>query len=767
MLDVVVLPCVPVTAIVGRSRVSSPSRSARCSSRSRARGDGPLRVVRRDRARDDDLGAGGDVGRVVAGGRLDARPRAAGGVGRAGRAVGAGDAARRARARRARARSCPAPPIPTKCSRRPVQGSLTAPGSLAPAVSPRARAGQNPRAMAADRIERVAREVFGFDALRAGPARGDRGGARRPRRARRHVDRLGQVGDLPDRRAAAARRHRRRLAADRPPARAGRGLRRSARPAARRSSTRRSPAAERAPRRSPSWPRTRSSSSSSPPSSSPTPTVLDELAVAEPSLLVVDEAHCISEWGHDFRPDYLRLGAAAEALGRPAVLALTATAAPPVREEIVERLGLRDPAVLVRGFDRPNIRLAVERHHGRGAQAAGAARARSRPPTPPGIVYVATRRGGRGARGVARATDGLRAAAYHAGMRAGERDAPGALHGRRARRRSSPRPRSAWASTRPNVRWVVHAEISESLDAYYQEIGRAGRDGEPAEAVLFYRPEDLGLRRFFAGGGRSTSPRSRTVLEAVGDAAAGRAGRAAGGDRAEPDASWPPRSRGSRRRARSRCCPDGEVAPRRTRRRAARRSRRPPRRRSNRREFDRSRVDMMRAYAETDRLPPRLRPLLLRRAVRSRRAATATTADAGRGDRGARRRARSRSARGSPTTTGARAWSSATRTRRSSSCSTRSATGRSRSTSCSSARSCAPPELPGAAGAVAAAAARRPCSCASIPPPAVRRSVNVGRRRRTSRVIVVAGVAAASTVSAAVAWPSAGSIGASCAFVAS
>src|ERR687889_1012427 len=85
--------------------------------------------------------------------------------------------------------------------------------------------------------------------------------------------------------------------------------------------------------------------------------VLDELATAEPSLVVVDEAHAISEWGHDFRPDYLRLGAAAEALGRPTILALTATAAPPVRDEIAERLGLRAPVVIVRGFDRPNIRL--------------------------------------------------------------------------------------------------------------------------------------------------------------------------------------------------------------------------------------------------------------------------------------------------------------------------------------------------------------------------------------------------------------------------
>ena len=106
------------------------------------------------------------------------------------------------------------------------------------------------------------------------------------------------------------------------------------------------------------------------------PDVLDELAVAQPSLLVVDEAHCISEWGHDFRPDYLRLGAVAEALGRPRVLALTATAAPPVREEIVERLGLREP-----GDRDPRLRPAEPAARGRapprrGAQAAGPARAR-------------------------------------------------------------------------------------------------------------------------------------------------------------------------------------------------------------------------------------------------------------------------------------------------------------------------------------------------------------------------------------------------------
>ena len=148
--------------------------------------------------------------------------------------------------------------------------------------------------------------------------------------------------------------------------------------------------------------------------------VLGELAAAEPSLLVVDEAHCISEWGHDFRPEYLRLGAAAEALGRPPVLALTATAAPPVREEIAERLGLREPEVLVRGFDRPNIRLDVRRFQD-GDRKLRALRDHIAAATPPGIVYVATRRAARELAG-ALCDDGLRAASYHAGMRAGERD---------------------------------------------------------------------------------------------------------------------------------------------------------------------------------------------------------------------------------------------------------------------------------------------------------------------------------------------------------
>src|SRR5262249_58331319 len=118
---------------------------------------------------------------------------------------------------------------------------------------------------------------------------------------------------------------------------------------------------------------------------------LKKLREAKPKLLVVDEAHSISEWGHDFRPEYLRLGSVAEMLGDPTTLALTATAAPPVRAEIVERLGLRDPVEIVRGFDRPNIHLAVVQHHDEKQKlrvlvesvAAGER---------PAIVYPATRR---------------------------------------------------------------------------------------------------------------------------------------------------------------------------------------------------------------------------------------------------------------------------------------------------------------------------------------------------------------------------------------
>src|SRR4051794_12114116 len=226
---------------------------------------------------------------------------------------------------------------------------------------------------------------------------------------------------------------------------------------------------------------------------------VERLAEANVSLLVVDEAHCISEWGHDFRPAYLGIGPAAERIGSPTVLALTATASPPVREEIVERLNMRAPEMIIRGFDRPNIRLEVDRHHDeRRKRRALVERAKAL--GGPGIVYVATRKG---AEEVAAelAEAGLRARPYHAGLHRSERD--------EAQEAFMADELDAIAATtafgmgvdKPNVRFVLHSEPSDSVDSYFQEVGRAGRDGEPAEAVLFYRPQDLRLRRFFAGGG--------------------------------------------------------------------------------------------------------------------------------------------------------------------------------------------------------------------------------------------------------------------------
>jgi ATP-dependent DNA helicase RecQ len=241
--------------------------------------------------------------------------------------------------------------------------------------------------------------------------------------------------------------------------------------------------------------------------------VLADVVAAGPSLFVVDEAHCISEWGHDFRPDYLKLGAVAEAVGRPPILALTATASPPVRDEIVARLGMRDPEVIVRGFDRPNIRLAVERFHdARTKRRALVERVAGEPK--PGIVYAATRRLAEEL-AAALAESGVSAIAYHGGMRRGDRtEAQEAF--------MHDRVDVVVATTafgmgvdKHNVRFVFHSEPSDSVDSYYQEIGRGGRDGDPARAVLFYRSEDLGLRRFFAGGGHADEDQIRLVAETV------------------------------------------------------------------------------------------------------------------------------------------------------------------------------------------------------------------------------------------------------------
>jgi ATP-dependent DNA helicase RecQ len=240
--------------------------------------------------------------------------------------------------------------------------------------------------------------------------------------------------------------------------------------------------------------------------------VVHRLAEVRPGLFVVDEAQCVSSWGHDFRPDYLRLAQAARRLGRPPVLALTATAAPPVRQDIVERLGMEQPRTLVTGFDRPNIQLRVHRHLDDDErrrvvveEAAAAAK--------PGIVYAATRKDSE-VYAAELASLGLTAEAYHAGMRAAER--------RRVHDAFLAGDTDVVVATsafgmgidKEDVRFVLHASLPGSLDAYYQEIGRCGRDGQPALAVLHYRPEDTGMQAYFSA--RAPKPEAvEAVVKAV------------------------------------------------------------------------------------------------------------------------------------------------------------------------------------------------------------------------------------------------------------
>jgi ATP-dependent DNA helicase RecQ len=240
---------------------------------------------------------------------------------------------------------------------------------------------------------------------------------------------------------------------------------------------------------------------------------LERLHEARPSLFVVDEAHCISEWGDSFRPDYLRLGTVIEELGHPTVLALTATASPPVRNEIVERLQMRDPVVIVHGFDRPNIWLGVERYHDEDVKQRELLQ-RVKAEELPGIVYAATRKHTEEV-AEALAGEGLKAAAYHAGLKASEREE--IQDAFMDDRLDIVVATSAFGMgiDKPNVRFVYHYDVPESVDLYYQEIGRAGRDGQPARAVLFYRPEDLGIHQFFAGGGKVNEEQMETVIEAI------------------------------------------------------------------------------------------------------------------------------------------------------------------------------------------------------------------------------------------------------------